>query len=219
MEAWYLPPLDASRGRAPAVVFAHGNAELIDDWARELEPYRAMGLAVLLPEYRGYARSGGAPSEQAILEDYQRFCDRLTDRPEIDPSRLVLHGRSLGGGVAGVLSAQRLPRALILESTFTNVPDVASGYFAPAALVSDRFDTREVLLRSSTPVLIVHGEADPVVPFKHARELHRVAWDSRMFAVRDAGHDVPHDERYWRRVREFLEETGVVQPPAPITAR
>jgi len=213
VEAWYLPPLGEREDPAPAVIFAHGNAELIDDWPERLEPYRRMGMAVLLPEYRGYGRSAGTPSEAAIIADFERFYDRLVERDDVDGSRVVMHGRSLGGGVVGVLSARRGAAALVLESTFTNVPDVASRWLAPATFIEDRFDTRAVLARSSVPVLILHGVRDDVVPFKHARELHRVAWDSRLIAFQ-AGHSIPQSDDYWERIRDFLEESGVLDPPS-----
>lgn len=214
VEALYLPPLDApAEGTTvPLVVFAHGNRELADRWPAILEPYRRMGFAVLVPEYRGYGRSEGAPSEEAIVSDFARFYDLLLERSAIDPTRVVLHGRSLGGGVAGVLSSRRRAAALILESTFTNVPDVASEHFAPAGFIADRFDTRDVLLRASIPVLILHGRHDDVVGLRHALELDRVAWDSRVVTFR-AGHDLPRDEPYWSAIRAFLREAHVLPDP------
>lgn len=214
MEAFYLPPASDEPAPHAAVVFAHGNRERIEEWVEPLTPYRRMGLAVLLPEYRGYGRSGGAPSEAAIVADFARFYDRLTDRPEIDGSRIVLHGRSLGGGVVGVLSERRRARALVLESTFTNVPDLASQWMAPAGAIRDRFDTRDVLLSSSTPCLIIHGVEDTLIPFRHAVELDRVAWDSELLAF-DAGHDdIPRGETYWGEIRELLVESGTITAPA-----
>ncbi|MEQ8456614.1 MAG: alpha/beta hydrolase [Sandaracinaceae bacterium] len=209
VECWFLPgPADAGPG--PAVVVAHGNAELIEDWLPRVAPYREMGLSVLLPEYRSYGRSGGTPGEAAILGDFAHFYDRMVDRPEVDPTRVVFHGYSLGGGVLGALSDRRRARALILESTFTNVADVASHYMAPMGAITDRFDTRAVLSRGSTPVLLMHGVDDAVIPFRHAVELDRVAWDSRLVAF-DAGHDdLPRGEVYWRTIRAFLTETGML---------
>ncbi len=210
VEAWYLPPLVEHDGPAPAVIFAHGNRGLIEREVIDLEPYRRLGLAVLLPEYRSYGRSTGSPSEQAILYDFERFYDRLAARPDIDATRILFHGHSLGGGVVGVLASRRTPAALVLESTFTNVPDLASQWMVPAGFIRDRFDTRGVLIRASMPVLIVHGLADTLIPFKHARELGRVAWDSRVYAIPHGGHILLHDVQYWQHVREFLAEAHVL---------
>ena len=210
VEAWYLPPIGPRERPAPAVIVAHGNASVIDHWPARVDAYRRMGLAVLLPEYRGYGRSAGTPSEAAIVADCERFYDLLVERDDIDGARVAMHGVSLGGGVVAALSSRRSARALVLESTFTNVPDLASQWLAPATFIEDRFDTRAVLSRASTPVLILHGTEDTVVPFKHARELHRVAWDSRLVPFR-AGHRIPQTERgYWSRIRAFLREAGVL---------
>src|SRR5260221_6607706 len=108
VEAFFLPAFATSDGeRKPAVVFAHGNGEIIDQWADVLEPYRAMGIGVLLPEYRGYGRSEGTPSEAAITQDFVEFYDGVVARADVDPSRIVLHGRSLGGGVVCALARHR----------------------------------------------------------------------------------------------------------------
>jgi uncharacterized protein len=216
VEAWYLPPIAPAEERAPAVIFAHGNRELIEGWAQELAPYREMGFAVLLPEYRSYGRSGGMPGEAAVLGDFSHFYDRLVDRREIDPARIVFHGRSLGGGAMGVLSARRRAAALILESTFTSLSDLGSQWLAPDfVFTADRFDTRAVLLTSSTPTLILHGTEDALVPFKHAEELARVAWDARLIRYRAGHNDLPRTERaYWRRIRAFLRETNVLRETA-----
>lgn len=213
IEAIYLPAASGSPP-GPAVIFAHGSESRIEESIAMLAPYRRMGLAVLLPEYRGYGGSGGRPGEAEILGDFVHFFDRLVDRPEIDGARVVLHGRSLGGGVVAALSDRRRAAALVLESTFTSVPDLGSRWGAPMFAFTDRFDTREVLMRSSTPALILHGVDDEHVPFRHAVELHRVAWDSRLVAYH-AGHgDLPRTEAaYWSRIRAFLVEVGVMRPP------
>ncbi len=214
VHALYVAPPDGAPAPAPAVIFAHGNAELAEEWIERLAPYRALGFAVLVPEYRGYGGAAGEPSEEAILDDFAAFYDRLAERPEVDHSRIVLHGRSLGGGVVGALSERRTVRALVLESTFTNVPDLASQWMAPAGAIRDRFDTREVLLSSATPTLILHGVRDELVPFRHAVELHRVAWDSELVAF-EAGHDdLPRGPAYWARIRRRLVRAGALPPQA-----
>src|SRR5690606_34255575 len=99
VEAWLLPGDGVSAERpGPAVVFAHGNAELIDHWPGALARYRRLGVSVVLPEYRGYGRSAGRPSESAIRDDLRALHARLSSHPMVDVTRLVYHGRSLGGG-------------------------------------------------------------------------------------------------------------------------
>ncbi|MFK7990232.1 MAG: alpha/beta hydrolase [Sandaracinaceae bacterium] len=212
VEAWYLPPIEPppEGERGGAVIFAHGNAERIEGWVERLRPYREMGLAVLLPEYRSYGRSTGVPGEAAIVADFVAFHDRLVDRPEIDPSRVIYHGRSLGGGVVGGLAAERPPTALILESTFTNLPDLVSQRGVPMGAVSHRFDTRAMLMNSSLSTLILHGVHDSLIDFEHAVELHRVAWDARLVAFEAHHNDLPRGPAYWGAIRELLESRRVI---------
>ena len=85
VEAWFLPGDGVSaQNPGPVVLFAHGNAELIEYWSEPLAEYRRLGVSVFLPEYRGYGRSAGSPSQQAITSDFIEFHDLLVKRPEVD---------------------------------------------------------------------------------------------------------------------------------------
>ena len=144
VEAWFLPAYrEAGGGPAPLVVFAHGNAELIDPWPQVLSPYRNLGCHVLLPEYRSYGRSGGKPSEASICADVHAFVRKIIQRPDVDSSRVVFHGRSLGGGVLGAVAQRWSPRAAILESTFTSLEDLARDMYLPGSLVFDKYRTSD----------------------------------------------------------------------------
>src|SRR5262249_45017249 len=107
--------------------------------------------------------------------------------------------------VIGALSARRRAAALILESTFTSIPDVASEWHVPELLIADRFDTRRAIATQPAPILIIHGVDDALIPFKHARELARVGARGSVLAVRAAHNDLPHTERgFWDPIRELL---------------
>ena len=217
VEAFLIPGDGVSAEHpGPAVIFAHGNAEIIDYWTHTLADYRAMGITVLLPEYRGYGRSAGSPSEVAITADYVRFHDALVSRPEVDSARVVFHGRSLGGGVVCALAIRRRPTALILQSSFRSVAILARRYLAPRFLVLDPFDNEAALHQlGEVPLLIVHGRHDAVIPLSHAQTLARIGPHSKL-VLYDAGHnDCPPDPSvFWRDVRrwtrEFLEAQRVV---------
>jgi len=207
-EAWYLPPLLAAPGPAPLVVFAHGNAELIDDWAEAFEPPRRWGAAVLLVEYPGYGRSTGSPSQGSIAATMTSAFDRMTARAEIDPNKIVAYGRSLGGGAACALARERKVAALVLESTFTSVRSLARGFGLPGFLVRDPFDNLDTLRAYPGPVLIIHGERDEIIPAEHAAALHSAAPSSRL-ALAPCGHnDCP---RPWPLLRNFLLENGLIE--------
>jgi fermentation-respiration switch protein FrsA (DUF1100 family) len=211
VEAFFLPAFGASDGPKPAVVHAHGNGEIVDQWVGELEPYRAMGIGVLLPEYRGYGRSAGTPSEAAIADDFVAFYDLLTRRDDVDPSRIVFHGRSLGGGAVCALARHRQAAALVLESTFTSVPDVARRWLVPAAFLANRFDNESVVRDFPHPVLILHGRHDRVIPYEHATSLARAAGRAKLITYECDHNDMNRgSDGYWTEIAGYLEATGVL---------
>lgn len=210
VEAWYLPPAAADKP-APAVIFGHGNGELIDYWPNELARFSAMGIGLLLVEFPGYGRSAGSPSQEGIAETFILAYDRLAARTDVDPSRIVLFGRSLGGGAVCDLTLKRPSAALILMSCFKSVSAFAVRYLAPAFLIRDPFDNLAAVRRYQGPVLVMHGKFDEVVPFGHGQALHSAARNGKMI-VYEAGHnDCPPDWAvFWRDVEDFLRETGIL---------
>jgi uncharacterized protein len=209
VEAWYLPPAAAEKP-APAVIFGHGNGELIDYWPNELGRFSEMGIGLLLVEYPGYGRSDGSPSQESIAETFTLAYDRLAARTDVDPARIVLFGRSLGGGAVCDLALKRPSAALILMSCFESVSAFAVRYLAPAFLIRDPFDNLSAVRRYHGPVLVLHGQFDEVIPFGHGQALHAAAQDGKMI-VYEAGHnDCPPDWAvFWRDVEEFLRAHGI----------
>ena len=222
VEAWFFAAKPDESGKpAPAVMYFHGNAELIDQQDRIVEGYSKLGLSVFLPEYRGYGRSAGKPSEKEIGEDMIRFYDRLIRRPDVDPSRIVFHGRSVGGGVAADLATRRTPAALILESTFSSIAAMALKFGAPPFLLKHPFRTDRVVEGLDVPILIFHGTRDTVVPVSHGRRLHKLARGSTYVEYNSDHNDFPgegNDEAYWREIQSFLIRPGVMSAPKPAPA-
>lgn len=212
VESWLLRPTNDNHSvRAPAIIFAHGNGELIDFWPDELKPFTRFGMALLLVEYPGYGRSAGKPSQESITETFIAAYDALTARKDIDRSRVVLFGRSLGGGAVCALAAQRPTGALILMSTFTSVRSFAVRYLVPGFLARDSFDNLALVKSYSGPILFLHGKYDGVIPFRHSVALNKAAKKSRLIAY-DAGHnDCPPDWNvFWQHMKSFLRETEII---------
>jgi fermentation-respiration switch protein FrsA (DUF1100 family) len=212
VEAWFLRPDPEYGGKpAPVIVFAHGNAELIDDWPDQLSALTRLGLGVFLVEYPGYGRSEGSPSEASIAETLTVAHDYLSARGDVDASRIVLMGRSLGGGAVCTLAARRPSAALILMSTFTSVRSFASSYRAPAFLVRDPFDNLAVVRAYDGPVLVVHGKNDEVIPYEHGMALSRAAKRGAMISYRCSHNDCPPNwEAFIGEVEAFLRKCGVL---------
>jgi fermentation-respiration switch protein FrsA (DUF1100 family) len=212
VESWLLPPVPGSApGPAPAVIFGHGNGELIDFWPDDLAGFRRLGLAVLLVEYPGYGRSAGSPSQASITETFVAAYDALTTRKDMDASRILLFGRSLGGGAVCALSANRPSAALVLMSTFTSARSFAKRYLAPSFLVRDPLDNLSAVEKYKGPILIMHGRHDTVIPYSHATALRKAAQTGKLIAY-EAGHnDCPPDWGvFWKDIEAFLRSNGII---------
>ena len=212
VEAWYLPPHRPPQQPGPAVIFAHGNGELIDFWPDELAPFRQMGIGVLLVEYPGYGRSGGSPSQKSITAAFVAAYDRLKERPDIDPERIVLFGRSLGGGAVCALARVRPSAALILMSTFMNVRAFAKNFLVPPFFVRDPFDNLAVVKTYPKPILFIHGKQDDVIPYRHGLTLYRAAPNAKLLSY-DCRHNdcLPGLGTFWQDVELFLRETAILK--------
>lgn len=213
VEAWFFPPAPGHVTEpAPAAIFAHGNAELIDFWPGEFKKFALLGIGVLLVEYPGYGRSEGSPSQRSIVETFVAAYDALIARKDVDPSRIVLFGRSLGGGAVCALAAKRPSAALILLSTFTSVRSCASRFLVPGFLVLDPFDNLAVVGSYSGPVLIIHGRNDNLIPHKHGVALYRAARRAKMLTYDCQHNDCPPSwDTFWRDVESFLVDAEIIE--------
>ena len=207
-EAWFLPPAGGGSPH-PAIIFAHGNGERIEEWAEPFQCFTAAGFAVLLVEYPGYGRSTGTPSQKVITRVMTRAVDVLADRSEVDPSRIIGMGRSIGGGAVCRIPGDRLA-ALVLTSTFTSTRAFALPFIYPPFAVLDPYDNLAALRAYSGPVLIQHGLRDETVPVTHARALAASTKRSRL-QLDNCGHNnSPPDWRaFCRQVLDFLREQGI----------
>ena len=170
LHGWWIPATD-SRG---VLLFMHGNAGNVSHRLASIELFHALGLDVMIFDYRGYGRSEGSPTERGTYRDARAAWDTLLARG-IPPGRIVLFGRSLGGPIAATLATEVAPAGLIVESTFTSAADLAASLYPwlPArALLRHRYDTRDRLRERTCPLLIVHSEEDELIPYSHSLALY-----------------------------------------------
>jgi hypothetical protein len=217
-EAWYFTGKGRSASNpGPLVVLFHGNGDIIDNYARLAQLYASLGCNVLLPEYRGYGRATGKPSQQAIVSDTARFISDALKRPEVDRTKLVHLGRSLGGGVAVAVAAQLRdtanvqPAVLVLDCTFTSVAAMSSKYLVPSFLVKHPFRTDLELPKLAAAVIITHGTADRVIPYSHALALQKIRPDATLVTLECDHLDFPGKSgEYERSLRAFLAANGII---------
>jgi len=216
-ETWFIPPLNINHSKrapakpAPAVIFGHGNAELIDFCPEELKGFTRIGIGVFLIEYPGYGRSEGSPSEKTISHAFNAGYDYLVSRKDVDPNRIIFFGRSVGGGAVCALASKRPSAALILQSTFTSVKTFASRFLAPGFLVRDPFDNLSVVSTYTGPVLIIHGKNDDIIPFSHGKALYENCLKGKLIAYDCSHNDCPPNYViFWKDIETFLNNAGII---------
>lgn len=164
------------------LIYCHGNTGNISHCMDTLALLHRLGFSVLLFDYRGYGRSEGSPDEHGMYLDVEAVWEYLLRERGHAPQDIVVLGRSLGGAVASWLAARHMPRALVIESTFTSLPAVAADHhpLLPARLLTRyRYPVDEHLRAVRCPVLIVHSRDDETVPFTHAQRLFGIASEPR----------------------------------------
>ncbi len=210
-QAWVFKPFSPGTVPTPMLVFAHGNGEHIGEWPLLLMPARRLGLAVALVEYPGYGSSEGEPSQDSITEAMIAAYDALVARAWVDASKIVVYGRSLGGGAALALSRRRLVSALLLQSTFTSVRQFAHRFLVPAFLVRDPFDNLHAIREFKGPVIVFHGKSDPFIPFEHGVQLSSATPKGRLVPLECLHNDCPGNwAAFWSEVAKFLVENYIL---------
>lgn len=204
LTAWSAPAVAEG---APTVLFFHGQSGNLGDRADRMREILNSGYGLLAPSYRGFPGSEGQPSEVAFVYDGLELFDRLTEQGE----PVVLHGQSLGTGVAAAVAAQR-PTAelLVLEAPFTATVDVAGErypWLPVNLLMQDKFATRDVIDQIEVPTLIFHGTDDVVVPVHHSEALAALSGDNvRLFLIPDGTHNDLWSHGLWQQVQASLPQ-------------
>lgn len=197
-----------AREGKPTVVYFHGNGA---DWQSSVvatDRLTPHGYGVLAAEYRGYRGNPGTPSERGLYEDGRAAVGWLRERG-VDPEEIVLIGNSIGSGVATQLATEMQPRALVLISPFTSLPQVAGEklWWLPVRLLlRDQYDNRSKLPGVDAPVLLLHGDADTLIPHHHSQSLAEARPDARLVIFPNAGHDLAWHDTAEREVLAFLED-------------
>ncbi|RFB78299.1 alpha/beta hydrolase [Methylovirgula sp. 4M-Z18] len=187
LHAWYVPPA----GDRPLILYFHGNAGTIAGREHRFKKLVANGNGLLAVEYRGYPGSSGSMGEAGLHADAEAGYQYAMAQ-QISPKRLIIMGESLGTGVAIKLAMQHESAALVLDSPYSSVADVAADrfWFFPARLfLQDQYRADQWIGRVSVPVLMVHGSKDRVIPIRFAEKLFALANGPKQFIrVSGAGH-------------------------------
>ena len=196
LNGWFFPA-NSPRGHL-AILLLHGNAGNISHRLNYCQAWLELGVSVLLFDYRGYGRSEGRPDEEGTYRDAQA-ADQWLVKKGFAPDHIIALGKSLGGGIASELAVRETIGGLILQNTFTSIPDVGTEIFPflPVRwLAKIRYDTHSKLPRVRVPVLVAHSRQDELIGFHHGERNFAAANEPKMFLELQGGHN------------ESLEGTG-----------
>ncbi len=204
LHGWWRAPSQDDR---PTIVYMHGKAGHIGDRAFKARHFIDAGYGVLLVSYRYNAGTGGKPSENGVYED-GRAAYRYTLAQGIGADRIVLYGESLGSGVVTKVASENPVGAVVLEAPYNRITDVAQihYWYTPAKwILLDRFDSISRIAKIDAPLLILHGDADTLIPVRLARQLFGAAVEPKeAHFVPGGGHTDLYDFGIDRVILEFL---------------
>lgn len=208
LHAWYVPHAQARQ----TLLFFHGNAGNISHRRESIEIFHALGLNVLIIDYRGYGGSEGTPSEAGLYMDARAAWTYLITERGQRAGDIVLFGRSLGAAVASRLATEVQPRALVLESCFSSARDVARKVFPILSRVVYQrfnFNTADNVKHVSSPLLVLHSPEDEIIPFELGNKVYLAAGEPKRFVELKGDHNtgfLRSRPAYEQAIKAFLDE-------------
>ncbi len=188
------------------ILYSHGNGEDLGYIWSVLRDIRDSGFAVFAYDYQGYGTSEGKPSEYNVYRDIEAAYGYLTEQLRVPPKQIILYGHSVGGGPAVDLASRQSVGGLVVESSFVSVFRVLTRI---PLLPFDKFVNVDKIGKVRSPVLVIHGKADEVVPFSHGEQLFAAAKQPKFnFWVDRAGHNDLMEvagDRYATTLRDFAK--------------
>lgn len=206
LEGLYFPCENSSG----TILYSHGNGDILKNCEWLGNSYREeFNVSILIYDYRGYGRSEGNPTAPGILEDGRAGMKWLAEREGIEESEIIQMGFSLGGSVAIDLASREGARGLIVQSTFSSLPDIAVAKipFIPAGLIlHEQLNSIGKIESYKGPLFLSHGTADRVIPYFQGERLYGAANEPKtLYTIENGPHSPPDDAEYFSAIRDFIE--------------
>ena len=211
LHGWFFPGNAGSHRADWVILLLHGNAGNISNRLHYYQAWLELGVSVFAFDYRGYGHSEGKPGEEGTYLDAQAATQWLVRRG-FAPGRIIVLGKSLGGGVASELVLREPVAGLILQSTFTSIPDIGSEMFPwlpVRRLHRIKYDTIGKLSRIKVPVLVTHSRADDLIGFHHAERNFKAANEPKLFWEIHGNHTRTIEDgrgKYLQGLQKFFTE-------------
>ena len=190
------------------ILFFHGNAGSLENRIHKLNHFRDMDVNFLIIAWRGFSGNKGKPSEEGLYKDGKGAINWLVNKG-IKQENIILYGESLGTGVATHLAQNKKFAGIILETPFTSMIDAAKNfypYIPVSLLLKDKFDNKEKMKNINIPILIMHGEADQIVPFFMGKKIYKISKEPKYsYFTKHDNHMMEYDEKLIKALNSFLK--------------
>ena len=190
------------------LIFFHGNAGSLENRIHKLNHFRDMNINFLIIAWRGFSGNKGNPSEQGLYEDGKSAIDWLIKKG-VSEKNLILYGESLGTGVATHLAQNKNFAGVILETPFTSMIDAAKKfypYIPVKLLLKDKFENYKKIKNINSPILIMHGEVDQLVPFSMGKKIYEIANEPKYsYFTKYDNHMMEYDENLVLALKSFFK--------------
>jgi uncharacterized protein len=214
LHGWFVPHRDAKS----TLVWFHGNAGNISHRVDNLKLlHELVKVNVFIFDYRGYGRSEGRPSEEGTYLDgeaaFEAIAQKIGDESR---QKMILFGRSLGAAIAAEMATRLPSQALILESPFISIAEMARVIFPFIPIgpfLRTQYDVRQKIKKIKVPLLVLHGDRDEIVPFEHGKIVFDAAPEPKtFFTIAGAAHNDTYmvgGEIYFRQLKRFIDESAL----------
>lgn len=210
------------------ILYSHGNAGNIDHRIDKIKNMLDLGISVLAYDYRGYGKSKGTPTVQAVIADGLGAYDFLIEKKHYKPNQIVLYGESMGTGISSEIAKRRDYQSIILESGFTS-PErfakekVSALHIYPSSLIFDpaaALDNLDYVRGKHKPLLLFAGQNDEVIPCNHSKTMFAEATEPKKLVI---GPNSEHNDfskdwtLYKNSLDDFLKANASSGQPKPDT--
>ena len=195
--------------RYKTILFFHGNAGSLENRIHKLNHFQDININFLIIAWRGFSGNNGKPTEQGLYEDGKSAINWLAKKG-VNEKNLILYGESLGTGVATELASNNKFAGVILESPFTSIADAAKIYYPYLPinlLLKDRYDSKNKIKKINSPILIMHGKKDNIVPQIMGLELFEKANNPKFSYFPDNDdHMMEYNEELLSKIKNFINK-------------
>jgi len=189
------------------LVYFHGNAGSLENRIHKLNHFQDMNINFLIIAWRGFSGNQGKPTEEGLYIDGKSAIDWVIKKG-VDEKNIILYGESLGTGVAAHLAQNRNFAGIILETPFTSMIDAAKTFYPYIPinlLLKDKFENYKKIKKINSPILIMHGELDQIVPFSMGKKIYKMANKPKYsYFTEYDNHMMEYDENLVLTLKSFL---------------